>query len=140
MTRQTPLLVSLIPLGLCRDHLLNILPLAGASHHPFITITPAPFILNFILIHPPSPPTTPLRFPLLILLVNLPLQFPQRHPVLASASVVISLTYHRHRSPFYAQKKHIITYHPRGCRRRPVQPDNLRPAFSHSVQPFHSAE
>ncbi|KAF9037443.1 hypothetical protein BJ165DRAFT_556076 [Panaeolus papilionaceus] len=40
MPHQTSLLVSIIPLGLCQDHIFTVLPLAGASYHRFVTITP----------------------------------------------------------------------------------------------------
>ncbi|KAF9031143.1 hypothetical protein BJ165DRAFT_1519071 [Panaeolus papilionaceus] len=40
MPHQTLLLVSFIPLGLYQNHIFTVLPLAGASYHRLITITP----------------------------------------------------------------------------------------------------
>ncbi|KAF9033354.1 hypothetical protein BJ165DRAFT_757254 [Panaeolus papilionaceus] len=87
MTRQTSLLVSLIPLGFRQDHIFNVLPLAGASHHRFITNTTCAIHSEFHP-HPPSPTSNnPLGLPLLILLVNLPLRFHYKLPLPSSYQV-----------------------------------------------------
>ncbi|KAF9037446.1 hypothetical protein BJ165DRAFT_1501443 [Panaeolus papilionaceus] len=101
MRHQTLLLVSLVPLGPCLDLIFTVLPLAGPSHHRFIAITPCAIYSEF---HPHPPSLTS----------NDPSRAPVAHSP-ASASVVISLRYHRHRSPLYAHKKRMITYHLRGC-------------------------